>query len=562
MFKKYAIVLAIICSLIWAQSLIQPKKTAKKIINSVNMIKKTDLGLINIKKIVAPNDSKGVPENVDIQGYLTDNNGQPVNGNTPMVFSLWTAQSGGTQVWTSGTITVSVENGLFNQILGIPYTAFELNQQRWMEVTVNSQTLSPRIEITSSPWSYTATKSDTSVYAFNSDKLDGYDYDNLPYGNGDITSVNGGNGLAPDNGPSGDITLYVNTGSGITISNDAVTFDQNYGDNRYVNEGQSNSISSGMIQDGTITGTDIASLSVPLGDLSQSGASNGQVVKWNGSQWAPANDNTGSDNDWFISGTDMYSGVSGKVGIGTASPSYKLHVANGETYFAGNVGIGVNPSVPLEVSRNSGLAVRVTTNSGSASALRGVNNGTYAGVEGISAGSGPGVYGEAQGEGVLGKATSTSGDRWGGQFVASGGGSALVGVSMGGTNYKILGSGNQSCVTETRYGKKILFGPECPEPYFEDFGHAQLINGHCHIELDPIFLDCVKTDADHPMKVFIQLNDDCNGVYVKVGQTGFDVYELHNGTNNASFTYRVVANRKDTDYLRFPKFSLPERSQK
>jgi len=59
------------------------------------------------------------------------------------------------------------------------------------------------------------------------------------------------------------------------------------------------------------------------------------------------------------------------------------------------------------------------------------------------------------------------------------------------------------------------------------------------------------------MKVFIQLTDDCNGVYVKVGSTGFDVYELQGGRSNAAFTYRVVAYRKDTDYLRFPQDVTP-----
>jgi hypothetical protein len=39
---------------------------------------------------------------------------------------------------------------------------------------------------------------------------------------------------------------------------------------------------------------------------------------------------------------------------------------------------------------------------------------------------------------------------------------------------------------------------------------------------------------------------------VEVGDSSFDVHELQNGKSNAQFTYRVVANRRDTDYLRFP----------
>jgi hypothetical protein len=37
----------------------------------------------------------------------------------------------------------------------------------------------------------------------------------------------------------------------------------------------------------------------------------------------------GADNDWTISGNNMFSAVSGNVGIGTVSPMEKLHVSGG-----------------------------------------------------------------------------------------------------------------------------------------------------------------------------------------------------------------------------------------
>jgi hypothetical protein len=63
-------------------------------------------------------------------------------------------------------------------------------------------------------------------------------------------------------------------------------------DNRYVNENQPNSITSQMIIDGTITGA----------DLNRMGANINQVLKWNGTTWAPANDD--SDNDWVRGTSD------------------------------------------------------------------------------------------------------------------------------------------------------------------------------------------------------------------------------------------------------------------
>jgi len=59
-------------------------------------------------------------------------------------------------------------------------------------------------------------------------------------------------------------------------------------DARYVEENQANSITSSMIPDGTVVGS----------DLNPMGASTGQVLKWTGSAWAPRNDSVGMDNDW------------------------------------------------------------------------------------------------------------------------------------------------------------------------------------------------------------------------------------------------------------------------
>jgi len=130
---------------------------------------------------------------------------------------------------------------------------------------------------------------------------------------------------------------------------------------------------------------------------------------------------------------------------------------------------------------------------------------------------------------------------------------SYVGYNWSGTGYKILGSGTASTIMKTREGQKILFCPESPEIWFEDLGSAKLIDGHCHVELDPIFLDCVTIDENHPMKVFVQLNDDCNGVYVKKGKSGFDVYELAGGTSAAEFDYRIMAKRRGDEDKRFPE---------
>jgi hypothetical protein len=52
---------------------------------------------------------------------------------------------------------------------------------------------------------------------------------------------------------------------------------------------------------------------------------------------------------------------------------------------------------------------------------------------------------------------------------------------------------------------------------------------------------------EHPLKVFIQLEGDCNGVYVTdKSENGFTVRELNGGASNVPFSWHIVANRADT----------------
>ena len=108
----------------------------------------------------------------------------------------------------------------------------------------------------------------------------------------------------------------------------------------------------------------------------------------------------------------------------------------------------------------------------------------------------------------------------------------------------------KNAIVSTSLGDKKLYCQESPEVWFEDFGEGQLQDGLARIELDPLFLETVTIDAKNPLKVFIQLNDDCNGVYVKRLAAGFQVRELRGGASGAHFTYRVVAKRKGFETTR------------
>ncbi|UCC79281.1 MAG: hypothetical protein JSW64_13560 [Candidatus Zixiibacteriota bacterium] len=74
----------------------------------------------------------------------------------------------------------------------------------------------------------------------------------------------------------------------------------------------------------------------------------GQVMSTDGAgQLSWTDVSAGPDSDWTISGSDMYSAVSGNVGIGQSSPSEKLHITDTDTRAliqggGNNVGIGMH----------------------------------------------------------------------------------------------------------------------------------------------------------------------------------------------------------------------------
>jgi len=224
----------------------------------------------------------------------------------------------------------------------------------------------------------------------------------------------------------------------------------------------------------------------------------------------------------------------------------------------GIIALGTNITAGTVLANGSGLAANGTANGVYAIAT---NNTTGVGVMGggtnittiNNTGQGEGVVGNGRFFGTTGYATEPlSFDRWGGYFdyLSSVNGYAFVG---GRTNFMtldfgILSGGAKSTMVPDENGKnRIMFCTEAPEVLFQDFGTAQLVNGRAHIELDPILVRNIYVSEDKPMKVFIQLEGDCKGVYVtNKTNHSFEVVELNGGSSNVSFTWQIVANRIDT----------------
>jgi N-acetylneuraminic acid mutarotase len=123
------------------------------------------------KNLVKKSDAvRQSPRLLNYQGYLTDTLGNPItNSSVSMIFAIYDATTTGNQKWTETQSAVSVNNGIFNVLLGsvtpIPDSVFTASTFRWLELSVDGQTLAPRTRITTAGYAYTATYSDTALYA-------------------------------------------------------------------------------------------------------------------------------------------------------------------------------------------------------------------------------------------------------------------------------------------------------------------------------------------------------------------------------------------------------------
>lgn len=86
------------------------------------------------------------------QGELTEN-GQPADGAYELAFTLWDAPVGGSQIGAEIFVQdVPVSDGLFMQVLDFGAEAFS-NEARYLQIEVEGDVLSPRTQITRSPYS-------------------------------------------------------------------------------------------------------------------------------------------------------------------------------------------------------------------------------------------------------------------------------------------------------------------------------------------------------------------------------------------------------------------------
>jgi hypothetical protein len=180
-------------------------------------------------------------------------------------------------------------------------------------------------------------------------------------------------------------------------------------------------------------------------------------------------------------------------------------------------------------------------------------SGVWPGVEGYSF-NGNGVRGVSMGSafpknvGVVGYSESGIG-----VYGATGAGGPWAGFFDG--NLGVSGA-KFAVVRHPDGSHRGLYALGSPECWFEDFGRTKLVRGKGKVRLDQDFAAVARTDDYH---VFISPEGESRSLFVtRRTRNGFEVREGQRGKSNMSFSYRVVARRKDVTAERFPRFKHPD----
>jgi hypothetical protein len=343
------------------------------------------------------------------QGFLRQG-GSPANGNYTMTFRIYDALTGGTLLWNSGAVTVNVNNGLFTVQLNAPASVWS-GADRFLEIQVGSTTLSPRVQITPTPYAFFAQRAPWSgITGVPSGFADGVDNElTLPF-TGSANVSGSVFTVANDSTVSGAVGLHGIISSTNPGSLSAAVRGQNNGTGGYgIGVWGSHNGSGWGVYGTTVSGVGVYGLTTATSGLTygvygQSDSTDGTGVY--GLATATSGDTVG------VFGASYGTSGTGVVGWAYATSGYTIGVygrsdsTDGTGVFGIATASGVTSGVYGRSYSTSGYGVF-----GWASATSGVTYGVYGRSNSTS---GYGMYGYAAAtsgvtSGVSGESASTSG---------------------------------------------------------------------------------------------------------------------------------------------------------
>ncbi|GMV41326.1 MAG: hypothetical protein AMXMBFR64_30420 [Myxococcales bacterium] len=106
-----------------------------------------------------------VPGAVQVQGTLATSSGVPAAGDYTVIFKVWSAETGGTALYTWPPQPVQVTAGLFDAELPAAPDGVFNGAERWLEIAVQGEPPLPRRPFRSVPYALVAGQAETAIIA-------------------------------------------------------------------------------------------------------------------------------------------------------------------------------------------------------------------------------------------------------------------------------------------------------------------------------------------------------------------------------------------------------------